>query len=56
MSQNGTENGISLTWKIRRVRSNYVCKFVCVCVCVCVCVREMGKDVGWMNRHHDGAV
>ena len=36
MSQNGTENGISLTWKIRRVRSNYVCKFLCVCVCVCV--------------------
>ena len=32
---------------------------VCVslmCVCVCVCVCEMGKDVGWMNRHHDGAV
>ena len=44
MSQNGREKDISLTWKIRRVRSNYVCvsKFVYVCVCVC----EMGKEVG----------
>ena len=44
VSQNGTEKDISLTWKIRRVRSNYVCvsKFVYVCVCVC----EMGKEVG----------
>ena len=33
-----------------------VCKFVYMCVCVCVCVTEMGKDVGWMNRQHDGAV
>ena len=44
MSQNGTEKDISLTWKIRRVCSNYVC--VCKFVCVCVCVREMGKEVG----------
>ena len=29
---------------------------ICVCVCVCVCVTEMGKDVRWMNREHDGAV
>ena len=44
VSQNGREKDISLTWKIRRVRSNYVCvsKFVYVCVCVC----EMGKEVG----------
>ena len=44
VSQNGTEKDILLTWKIRRVRSNYVCvsKFVYVCVCVC----EMGKEVG----------
>jgi len=43
--QNGTEKDILLTWKIRRVRSNYVCVckfFMCVCVCVC----EMGKEVG----------
>ena len=45
VSQKGTEKDISLTWKIRRVRSNYVCgcQFVCVCVSVCVfvcvCVR-----------------
>ena len=50
VSQNGREKYISSTWKIRRVRSTYVC----VCVCVCVC--EMGKEVGWMNRQHDGAV
>ena len=57
VSQNGTEKDISLTWKIRRVHSNYVCvcKFVCVCVCVYVCVR-WGKRWGWMNRQHDGAV
>ena len=55
MSQNGTEKDISLTWKIRRVCSNYVCvcKFVCVCVCVRVCVME--KNVGWMKRQPDGA-
>ena len=29
---------------------------LCVCVWVCVCVCEMGKEVGWMNRQHDGAV
>ena len=35
-----------------------VCKFVYVCMCVCVCVYVcvMGKEVGWMNRLHDGAV
>ena len=35
-----------------------VCVRVCVWMCVCVCVREreMVKDVGWMNRPHDGAV
>ena len=35
-----------------------VCVSLCiyVCVCECVCVSEMGKDVGWMNRQHDGAV
>ena len=27
---------------------------MCVCVCVCVCVN--GKEVGWKNRQHDGAV
>ena len=60
VAQNGTEKDLSLTWKIRRVRSNYVCvcKFVymCVCVCVCVCVTVMGKDVRWINTQHDGAV
>ena len=54
MSQNGTEKDISLTWKIRRVHSIYVCvcKFVCVgvAVCMCVCVCEMGKEVG-MDEH-----
>ena len=57
MSQNGTEKDISLTWKIRRVCSNYVCvcKFVYVCVCVCVRVCVMEKNVGWMKRQHDGA-
>ena len=40
VAQNGTEKDLSLTWKIRRVRSNYVCvcKFVYMCVCVCVCL------------------
>jgi len=54
--QNGTEKDILLTWKIRRVCSNYVCvcKFF-MCVCVCVFVR-WGKRWGWMNRQHDGAV
>ena len=51
VSQNGTEKDISLTWKIRRVRSNYVC----VCKFVCVCV-WWGKRWGWMNRQHDGVV
>ena len=49
VSQNGTEKDISLTWKIRRVRSNYVC------VCKFVCV-WWGKRWGWMNRQHDGVV
>ena len=40
VSQKGTEKDISLTWKIKRVCSNYMC----VCVCVCVC--EMGKELG----------
>ena len=53
VSQNGTEKDISLTWKIRRVRSNYVC--VCKFLYVCVCV-WWGKTWGWMNRQHDGAV
>ena len=35
-----------------------VCVSLCMCVCVCVCVYVcvMGKEVGWMNRLHDGAV
>ena len=60
VAQNGTEKDLSLTWKIRRVRSNYVCvcKFVymCVCVCVCVCLcdsdgkrREMDKHTAWWS-------
>ena len=51
VSLNGTEKDISLTWKIRRVHSNYVrmCKFVYVCV-------WWGKRLRWMNRQHDGAV
>ena len=53
MSQNGTEKDISLTWKIRRVCSNYVCvcKFVYVCVCVCVCVCVWWKKMwdGWRD-------
>ena len=51
VSQKGTEKDISLTWKIKRVCSYYMC----VCVCVCVCVR-WGKSWGWMNRQHDGTV
>ena len=41
VSQNGMEKDISLTWKIRRVLSNYVCvfKFVYVCVFVWLSVR-----------------
>ena len=52
VSQNGTEKDISLTWKIRRVCSNYVCvcKFVYVCVCVCVCVRVCV----WWKKMWDG--
>ena len=53
VSQNWTEKDISLTWKIRRVCSNYVCVCVSLCMCVCVCVME--KNVGWMNRQHEGA-
>ena len=37
VSQKGTEKDISLTWKIKRVCSNYMCVCVCVCVCVHVC-------------------
>ena len=29
---------------------------MCVCLSLYVCVCVMGKDVGWMNRQHDGAV
>ena len=46
VSQIGTEKDISLTWKIRRVHSNYVC--VCKFECVCVCDRERGGD-GWTD-------
>ena len=49
--QNGTEKDILLTWKIRRVRSNYVCVckfFMCVCVCVCLWDGERGGD-GWTD-------
>ena len=50
MSQNGREKDISLTWKIRRLPSNYVCvcEFVYVCVCVCVWDGERGGD-GWTD-------
>ena len=44
MSQIGTENDISLIWKIRMVHSNYVCVCKFVCVCVCVCERERERD------------
>jgi len=44
--QNETEKDISLTWKIRRVYSNYVC--VCKFVCVCVCDGERDGD-GWTD-------
>ena len=55
MSQNGREKDISLTWKIRRLCSNYVCVCEFVYVCLCVCER-WGNKWGWMNRQHDGAV
>ena len=50
VAQNGTEKDLSLTWKIRRVRSNYlcVCKFVYMCVCVCVCLCD------WWEKTWDG--
>ena len=37
MSQNGTENDISLTWKDKQGEQQ---------LCVCVCVGEMGQEVG----------
>ena len=48
VSQNETEKNISLTRKIRMVRSTYVwvCKFESACVCGCVCVCEMWKELG----------
>ena len=47
MAQNGTEKDLSLTWKIRMVRSIYVCvcKFVYVCVCVCERQREREREI-----------
>ena len=47
VSQNGTQKDISLTWKIRMVRSIYVCvcKFVYVCVCVCERQREREREI-----------
>ena len=47
VSQNGTQKDISLTWKIRIVRSIYVC--VCKFVCVCVREREIERE-----RERDG--
>ena len=53
VSQSGTEKNISLTWKVRRVHSNYVCVCKCLYVCVCVCVRERERERGW-ERGGDG--
>ena len=44
MSQNGREKDISLTWKIRRLCSNYVCVCEFVYVCLCVCERWVEKN------------
>ena len=50
VSQNETEKDISLTRKIRMVRSTYVwvCKFESACVCGCVCVWDVERvGDGW---------
>ena len=52
VSQNWTEKDISLTWKIRRVCSNYVCVCVSLCMCVCVCDGKkcgMDEQTAWWS-------